>query len=106
MPIYEYQCAVCGHELELIQKMSDEPLTTCPVCNKPTLQKLVSAAGFQLKGTGWYATDFRNSGKKEGQKDNKTESKTEDKKTNKEDSSSNGSNSDSTSTAKVETTAT
>ena len=63
MPIYEYQCTACGHALEAIQKFSDEPLKTCPECNKETLQKLMSAAGFQLKGTGWYATDFRNKGK-------------------------------------------
>lgn len=60
MPTYEYQCATCGHCLEAFQKMSDEPLKDCPECHKATLQKLISAAGFQLKGTGWYATDFRN----------------------------------------------
>jgi putative FmdB family regulatory protein len=64
MPIYEYKCAECGHVLEAIQKMSDDPLTQCPECSKPALQRLLSAAGFQLKGTGWYATDFKNSGKK------------------------------------------
>jgi len=63
MPIYEYQCDQCGHRLESLEKMTDSPLTQCPACGKPTLQKLVSAAGFQLKGTGWYATDFRNKGK-------------------------------------------
>ncbi len=63
MPIYEYQCGQCGHQLESFEKMTDAPLTQCPVCGKPTLQKLISAAGFQLKGTGWYATDFRNKGK-------------------------------------------
>lgn len=63
MPIYEYQCAACGHQFDAMQKMSEEPLKTCPKCNKDSLQKLVSAAGFQLKGTGWYATDFRNKGK-------------------------------------------
>lgn len=63
MPIYEYQCGQCGHRLESFEKMTDTPLTECPVCGKPTLQKLISAAGFQLKGTGWYATDFRNKGK-------------------------------------------
>lgn len=63
MPIYEYQCGQCGHRLESFEKMTDTPLTECPVCSKPTLQKLISAAGFQLKGTGWYATDFRNKGK-------------------------------------------
>ncbi|HEV2220525.1 MAG TPA: zinc ribbon domain-containing protein [Casimicrobiaceae bacterium] len=64
MPIYEYRCASCGHELEALQKLSDAPLTECPACHKPELQKLVSAAGFQLKGSGWYVTDFRNSGGK------------------------------------------
>ena len=64
MPIYEYRCASCGHELETLQKLSDAPLTVCPACNKAELVKRVSAAGFQLKGSGWYATDFRNSGAK------------------------------------------
>jgi putative FmdB family regulatory protein len=59
MPIYEYRCAVCGHETEALQKMSDAPLTDCPSCGKPALTKLISAAGFQLKGSGWYVTDFR-----------------------------------------------
>lgn len=63
MPIYEYQCASCGHTLEEFQKMSDQPLTDCPACHNPSLGKIVSAAGFQLKGTGWYATDFKNKGK-------------------------------------------
>ncbi len=81
MPIYEYQCAACGHELEAIQKFSDEPLKTCPECHKETLQKLMSAAGFQLKGTGWYATDFRDKGKpqttnKSSNKDTKSDSQT------------------------------
>lgn len=72
MPIYEYMCGACGHQMEAIQKMSEDPLTECPECKKAALQKLVSAAGFQLKGTGWYVTDFRNKGKPEGQSDNKT----------------------------------
>ncbi len=59
MPIYEYQCQACGHQLEIMQKISDEPLSICPKCQKPSLNKLISAAGFQLKGTGWYATDFK-----------------------------------------------
>ncbi len=59
MPTYEYQCRACGHCHDEFQKMSDAPLTTCPACHAETLQKLVSAAGFQLKGTGWYATDFK-----------------------------------------------
>ena len=59
MPIYEYRCSSCGHELEALQKFADAPLTACPACKGETLVKLVSAAGFQLKGSGWYATDFR-----------------------------------------------
>lgn len=59
MPIYEYRCSACGHETEALQKMSDAPLTDCPSCGKPALSKLISAAGFQLKGSGWYVTDFR-----------------------------------------------
>ena len=59
MPIYEYRCKECEHEVEALQKLSDAPLVTCPACGKPALQKLVSAAGFQLKGSGWYVTDFR-----------------------------------------------
>lgn len=64
MPIYEYQCQSCGHELEAMQKMSDPVLTECPECHKPGLKKLVSAAGFQLKGGGWYQTDFKGPSKK------------------------------------------
>ena len=64
MPIYEYLCDACGHGLEIMQKLSDPLLTDCPVCNKPQLKKRISAAGFQLKGSGWYATDFKNGGKK------------------------------------------
>ena len=60
MPIYEYQCQSCGHELEKLQKMSDAPLTDCPSCDTDGLQKKISAAGFRLKGTGWYETDFKN----------------------------------------------
>jgi putative FmdB family regulatory protein len=59
MPIYEYRCSQCGHELEALQKLSEAPLTTCPACRASTLVKQVSVAGFQLKGSGWYATDFR-----------------------------------------------
>lgn len=60
MPFYEYTCAQCGHELEALQKMSDAPLTDCPACQQPALQKRISAAGFKLKGSGWYETDFKN----------------------------------------------
>jgi len=64
MPIYEYRCSSCGNKLEALQKFSDAPLTNCPACHADTLVKLVSAAGFQLKGSGWYATDFKGSGAK------------------------------------------
>lgn len=64
MPIYEYQCRACEHQLEAIQKISDEPLITCPACGKPELRKLISAAGFRLKGGGWYETDFKTGNKK------------------------------------------
>lgn len=64
MPIYEYQCKSCGHEYEAIQKMSDAPLTDCPACKQPELSKKISAAGFRLKGAGWYETDFKSGGKK------------------------------------------
>jgi putative FmdB family regulatory protein len=63
MPIYEYRCSSCGHELEALQKLSDAPLTDCPACRQAGLVKLVSAAGFHLKGSGWYATDFKGGGK-------------------------------------------
>jgi putative FmdB family regulatory protein len=64
MPIYEYRCQSCGHEQEVIQKISDPALTDCPACNKPELTKKISAAGFRLKGGGWYETDFKSGGKK------------------------------------------
>lgn len=62
MPIYAYKCAECGHELDVIRKVSDAPLTECPLCGKHALVKQVTAAGFQLKGGGWYVTDFRDAG--------------------------------------------
>ncbi len=64
MPIYEYRCEDCGHELEALQKMSDEPLTECPECGKPALKKQVSAPGFRLSGSGWYETDFKSGNKR------------------------------------------
>lgn len=64
MPIYEYRCEQCGHEFEKLQKVSDAPLTDCPDCGRPTLKKLISAAGFRLKGGGWYETDFKAGEKK------------------------------------------
>ena len=64
MPIYEYKCKACEHKFDKLQKISDDPLTDCPECGASELVKLVSAAGFRLKGTGWYETDFKNSSKK------------------------------------------
>jgi len=64
MPIYEYQCASCGHSLEKLQKLSDAPLVDCPSCAQPSLKKLISAAGFRLKGGGWYETDFKSGQRK------------------------------------------
>lgn len=63
MPLYEYQCSACGHRCEVIQKFSDQPLMDCPACGKPALQKQISATGFQLKGSGWYVTDYSKKGK-------------------------------------------
>jgi len=64
MPIYEYRCSECTHDLEVIQGMSDPELVDCPKCGKPGLKKLISAAGFRLKGGGWYETDFKSGNKK------------------------------------------
>jgi putative FmdB family regulatory protein len=91
MPIYEYRCGECGHQEEHLQKISEKPLSKCPACAKKAYKKLLSAAGFQLKGSGWYATDFKTTAKKPADKkadlkgdakvdakaDSKTESKTE-----------------------------
>jgi putative FmdB family regulatory protein len=80
MPIYEYRCKQCGHQEEFLQKASEPALTKCPACGKATFQKLLSAAGFQLKGTGWYATDFKKGAEKKPAKtETKTEAKTETK---------------------------
>jgi putative FmdB family regulatory protein len=82
MPIYEYRCGACGHEHEALQKVSEPPLTKCPACGKQKLQKQLSAAGFQLKGSGWYATDFKSKApakKPEAKTEAKTETTTESK---------------------------
>lgn len=79
MPIYEYRCGKCGFQKEFLQRMSDAPLTACPECGKRSLRKLVTAAGFQLKGTGWYATDFKGGGAKPAATQNKAEAKAETK---------------------------
>ena len=80
MPIYEYKCKQCGHQFEILQKISDSPTKRCPECHTDSLRKLVSAAAFKLKGTGWYETDFKtkktknngNSGKKDKDDSKKT----------------------------------
>lgn len=65
MPIYEYQCSSCKHKMEALQKISDDPLTNCPACDEADLVKLISAASFRLKGSGWYETDFKTGKKKQ-----------------------------------------
>ena len=95
MPIYEYRCDGCSHELEAMQKFSDATLTDCPSCGKPLLRKLISAAGFQLKGSGWYATDFKGGSKKP--------EKPSQEKPSEEKSSSSSSSSDTASSSSSET---
>jgi putative FmdB family regulatory protein len=68
MPIYAYKCSSCGHAQDVLQKISDDPLTVCPACDAASFSKQVTAAGFQLKGSGWYVTDFRDGGKKSDKK--------------------------------------
>lgn len=69
MPIYEYQCKQCGHQLEAIQRFSDAALTQCPSCHQQALSKLMSAPSFRLKGGGWYETDFKTANKRHGTQD-------------------------------------
>ena len=81
MPFYEYRCEACGHQEEFLQRVTEPQLTECPVCRKPTFHKMLSAAGFQLKGSGWYATDFRSKPGKPTEKkaDDKSDAKTDSK---------------------------
>lgn len=88
MPIYDYRCDACGHKEEHLQKVSEAPLTVCPACGKAEYRKQLSAAGFQLKGTGWYATDFKGGAKKPADKDKKSDTKTEAKPESKSESKS------------------
>ncbi len=99
MPIYEYKCVNCGHQLEMLQKMSDDPVKTCPECNEDALKKMVSAAAFKLTGTGWYETDFKD---KKQKTENKSSSGTSDKST----TDDSNKKSDTTSTTKSETKST
>lgn len=100
MPIYEYRCEHCGHELERMQKVSDPPLTDCPECGEPALRKKISAAAFRLKGGGWYETDF-----KKGNQKNLHESG-EKKDTKSDSGGGSGGETTETKTAKPETTTT
>lgn len=75
MPIYEYRCGSCGHQQEFLQKVSDAPLTVCTACGQSTFAKMLTAAGFHLKGSGWYATDFRNKGSAPAKADAKADAK-------------------------------
>jgi putative FmdB family regulatory protein len=87
MPIYAYRCASCGHTKDVLQKIADAPLTVCPACGASTFAKQLTAAGFQLKGSGWYATDFKggngakkpDSGSDAGKTDSKSDTKTDTK---------------------------
>ena len=96
MPIYEYRCKSCGFQKEYLQKINDPVMTVCPQCEKHTLSKMITAAGFQLKGSGWYATDFRNSGAKPAAKsgtdksDTKIDAKSDAKSDGKTDTKSDG----------------
>lgn len=77
MPIYEYLCQACGNKTEVMQKTTDPALSNCPACGKSELKKIVSAAGFHLKGTGWYATDFKDKPVEKKTTETKSEAKTE-----------------------------
>ncbi len=103
MPIYEYECQDCGHVFDTIQKISEEPLIQCPVCQHNALKKLISKSAFQLKGTGWYETDFKGSAKKTEKQSDQATADTEDKKV---DSSSEKSSASISSSEKSETTKT
>ena len=91
MPIYEYQCTECDHKLEALQKMSDDPLVKCPVCEKDALKKLISAVAFRLKGSGWYETDFKKGQKKNLAGDQSSNAKSSSESSKSADSASNSS---------------
>jgi len=93
MPIYEFQCQSCGNEVEVLQKISDDPLKDCPACGKPDMKKKVSAAAFRLSGSGWYETDFKSGNKKNLADSNKSDTKTESKPATKSSAKSNNSTS-------------
>jgi putative FmdB family regulatory protein len=102
MPIYEYVCTDCDHELEVLQKMGDLPLEKCPACGLNTLKKQISAAAFHLKGTGWYETDFKGK-KKTGETEKSNKEKTD---KSSESTTSTDKSTESKSTSKTETSST
>ena len=97
MPIYAYACQRCGHELDALQKISDEPLVDCPACGAPELRKLLSAPRFRLKGSGWYETDFKTDNKRNLASDDKP--KSDDRKDGKKDDKKDGATKADTKTA-------
>ena len=101
MPFYEYQCTKCGHEEEVLQKISEKPLRKCAACGKSTMKKKVSAAAFRLKGSGWYETDFKSGNKKNVAGDGKAEKKTGEKTGDAKKSADKKSSADSTKVKKV-----
>ena len=103
MPIYEYQCGLCGTHLEKLQKISDQVLRNCPQCGKASLEKMISATSFRLKGTGWYETDFKTGKKKHGieDKSGKSDKASEQSATEKQSAGSNSKGSSKDSTAKA-----
>ena len=104
MPIYEYQCEDCGHQLEIIQKISDSPLVDCPACGNSSLKKRVSAAAFHLKGAGWYVTDFKEKpkSKETTDKDSKKETDTGKSETKKQEPASTGTDNKTASSSSTE----
>lgn len=88
MPIYDYQCAECGHQDEVMRKVSDANTTACPQCGQEAFSKMLSAPSFQLSGTGWYATDFKNNGKPGSKTENKAGESAESSKTSTNDATS------------------
>jgi len=106
VPIYAYRCSNCGHEEDVLQKMSDAPLSQCPACGQATYVKQVTAAGFQLKGSGWYVTDFRDGGKKPSGADKPADAKPATDTAKTADSSKNANTGTSSTTASGSTAAT
>ena len=104
MPIYEYVCNSCGHELEILQGMNEKPVKDCPACSRSALHRKISAAAFHLKGTGWYATDFKDKDKAASAKKEKNDEKPDstDKKKETSDSDSDKKKGKTESTAKKE----